>query len=345
MASRLDNFFNFIRKPARLGQSMGVPGTALYGGYIVSKEKDRDLSSHERRYVTYSDILTNTSVVAAGVRYFLNMVSSSGWSFKSAEGDGGDQYSELLESILTDDPLTPWHRIIRRASMFRFYGYGVQEWVARKRDDGVVTFDDIMPRPQASIERWDVNDDGSVNGIMQTSPQTGKELYIPRPKLLYIVDDSLSDSPEGLGIFRQLVSPSRRLLRYENLEGFGFETDLRGIPIGYAPFTELAAMVKDGTIDEEQRQRIEKPILDFIKGHIKTPETGLLLDSKVYESQDDAGRPSNVRQWMVELLQGSSNSFTENAAAIERLNREMARIMGVEQLLLGASSTGSFCLV
>ena len=179
MASRLDNFFNFFRKPARPGQSMGVPGTALHGGYIETKEKDKSLSSHERSYTTYSDILTNTSVVAAGVRYFLNMVSSSGWSFKSAEGDGGDQYSELLESILTDDPLTPWHRIIRRASMFRFYGYGVQEWIARKRDDGVVTFADIMPRPQATIERWDVNVDGSVNGVVQTSPQTGKNSISP----------------------------------------------------------------------------------------------------------------------------------------------------------------------
>ena len=147
-----------------------------------------------------------------------------------------------------------------------------------------------------------------------------------------------------MGIFRQLVSPSRRLLKYEQLEGFGFETDLRGIPIGYAPFTELDVMVTAGEITEEQRAKIEKPIMDFIKGHIKTPETGLLLDSKVYESQDDAGRPSSARQWIVELLQGSSNSFTENAAAIERLNREMARIMGVEQLLLGATSTGSFSL-
>ena len=47
--------------------------------------------------------------------------------------------------------------------------------------------------------------------------------------------------------------------------------------------------------------------------------------------------------WNVELLTGSATSFAENAAAIERLNRELARILGVEQLLLGAGQ-GSYAL-
>ena len=43
-------------------------------------------------------------------------------------------------------------------------------------------------------------------------------------------------------------------------------------------------------------------------------------------------------------MRGSATSFRENAAAIERLNRELARVLGVEQLLLGSGSTGSYAL-
>ena len=345
MASKpLDGFFEIFRQRAKPAQSQGVPGTAIHGGFIEFKEKSAELTSRESRNRTFKDSLVNTSIVAAGVRAYLNHISSAGWTFSPSEDDMDGMYADLLEAILTDDPMISWRRIVRRASMYRYWGFGVQEWTIRRRDDGVITYANIAPRPQSTIERWDVNTDGSLNGVVQESPQTGEELYLPRSKLMYIVDDSVDDSPEGLGIFRQLVEPVKRLKRYEQLEGFGFETDLRGIPIGYAPFTELNAMVTSGEITDEQRGRIEKPITDFIKKHIKTPETGLLLDSKVYESQDDSGRPSAAKQWEIDLLSGDSHSFEQNAEAIERLNREMARIMGVEQLLLGATSTGSFAL-
>ncbi|RUQ78148.1 hypothetical protein ELZ22_17290, partial [Brucella abortus] len=296
------------------------------------------------RYRTFSDILANTSIVAAGTRYFLNLTAKAHWSFTPSEADTDGRYAELAEEMIKDDPATPWHRIVRRAAMYRFYGFSVQEWTARRRSDGYLTFADVAPRAQSTIEKWDARDDGTIVGLAQRSPQTGEELYLPRQKLLYLVDDTLSDSPEGLGLFRHLVSPSDRLRRYEQLEGFGFETDLRGVPIGRAPFTELAKMVEAGEISEAQRAKIEEPLRNFIKNHVKTAKLGMLLDSIAYETKDEAGRPSGIRQWDVELLKGTATSFAENAQAIERLNREMARILGVEQLLLGGDSVGSYAL-
>lgn len=325
-------------------QTVGAPGTAIYGGYIQENEKNSNVASREERYKTYSEILANASIVAAGTRYFLNLVAKADWSFEPSEADTDGEFAERAEEILTDDPKTPWHRIVRRAAMYRFYGFSVQEWTARRRDDGIITLADVMPRAQLTIEKWDVDEEGGVLGVIQRNPQNARELYLPRGKLLYLVDDTLSDSPEGLGLFRHLVSPAQRLARYEQLEGFGFETDLRGIPIGRGPFTEMAELVEAGKISKEQRIAIEAPIRKFIENHVKTAKLGMLLDSVTYQSQDESGRPSNVKQWDVELLQGSSNSFAENAAAIERVNREMARILGVEQLMLGSDSAGSFAM-
>lgn len=346
MANPLDRFLSRFRT-TRVSptKTVGAPGVAIFGGFIQSDEKNVNLSSREERYKTYSEILANTSIVAAGTRYFLNLVAKAEWTFVPAEDHPeGEKFADLAKEMLTEDPATSWSRIIRRAAMYRFYGFSVQEWTARRRDDGLITFADIAPRAQLTIERWDIDEEGTVLGMLQKSPQTQRELYLPRQKTLYIVDDTLSDSPEGLGLFRHLVAPAQRLARYEQLEGFGFQTDLKGIPIGRGPFTELAKMVEAGDLSKAQRIAIEAPMRNFIKNHVKTAKLGMLLDSITYESKDEAGRASNAKQWDIELLKGSATSFKENAEAIERINRELARILGVEQLLLGSTSVGSFAL-
>jgi hypothetical protein len=324
-------------------KTYGAPGTAIYGGYIQSDERDSRLGTTRERQRNYSEILANVSIVASGVRYFLNLVARADWSFTPSEDDSNGQYAEILEEILTEDPWTPWHRIVRRAAAYRFYGFSLQEWTAKRRSDGIMTFKDVAPRSQLTIERWDVDPEGQVRNAIQRSPQTSLDLVIPRSKLLYLVDDTLSDSPEGLGLFRHLMSPAERLRRYEKLEGFGYETDLRGIPIGRVPFSEMDAAVQQGRLTEAQRIRIEEPMRTFIQNHIKTPDMGMLLDSITYESKDESGRASNIRQWDIELLKGGSQNFGDIAKAIERVNMEMARILGVEQLMLGTNQ-GSFAL-
>ena len=324
----------------------GSPGTAVIGGYVEEKERDRDLQGR-KKYETYSNILLNTSIVAAGVRYFLNLVAKPGWKFEPAEDTGrqaeAERYAELC-SNMTTDMRTPWRRVVRRAAMYRYWGYSIQEWVAKVRDDGAIGFADIMPRPQHTIEKWDCDPDGEILGCVQLSPQDHREIYLPRPKLLYIVDDSLNDSPEGLGLFRHIAEASRRLKRFEQLEGYGFESDLRGIPVGRAPIAELDKAVERGDISESDKSSILQPLKTFLESHIRNPKLALLLDSMTYETQDEAQRPSSARQWDMELLKATSSTQAEIARTIDRLNREIARVLGVEQLLLGDNGVGSFAM-
>ena len=342
-------FFNFNLRGSRQRKpnpksTYGTHGAAVWNGYVETTEKSPELSSPHERYRTYTNILLNTAIVAAGVRYFLNLIGDSSWSFNKADGDTDGEWAELAEKMLTSDPRTSWSRIMRRAAMYRFYGFSVQEWTAVRSEDGQFTLLDVSPRAQATIERWDVTPAGEVMGMTQRSPQTQEEIYLPRAKVMYLVDDSLNDSPEGLGLFRHLVDPNRRLKRYEQLEGYGFETDLRGIPVGRAPFSALAQMVASGEITDEDRARIEEPMREFIRSHIKNPALGILLDSQTWQSEDEAARPSTTRQWDVDLLTGGATSFAQNAAAIERLNRELAIILGVEQLLLGLHDLRQLCV-
>lgn len=324
-------------------EAMGAFGTAIYGGYIVESEKDARLSGLEK-YRTYSNILANTAIVAAGVRYFLNLVGKANWRVEPADSsEEAERIADIVADVMTD-MVTPWHRIVRRAAMYRFYGFSLQEWTAKRRQDGAIGLHDIAPRPQKTIERWDVTTSGEVLGVVQRSPQTMQEIYLPRGKLIYLVDDSLDDSPQGLGLFRHIAPKAETLSRYELLEGWGFERDLRGTPIGRGPLSEMAQMLTAGNLTAEQVTTLRAPIEQFVKNALKGKDTGLVLDSAVYRGTGESQTPSTTPQWNVELLQGSTNSQPDMARAIERLNREMARILGVEHLLLGADSSGSFAL-
>lgn len=344
MASFIDNILGPLRRSATPGKAQGAPGTAVYGGFIQETDKNPKLVGREK-YLTYSEILANTSIVAASVRFFLNLIAKAAWTVQPADDSAEAQrLADLVEDILADMQ-TPWFRVVRRAAMFRFWGFSIQEWIAKQRDDGVIGLRDIQPRPQVTIERWDVLEDGTVEGVVQRSPQTSAELYLPRTKLIYIVDDSLKDSPEGLGLFRHLAEPAQRLERFEQLEGYNFEMDLRGMPIARAPIHELNQLVAQGVISKEDMQKELDTLLLFMQKHIKNPQLGLMLDSMTYTTTDDKQAPSAQRQWDLEVVNGgSAESGVAVAGAVERLNREMARIMGTEGLLLGGDGRGSLAL-
>lgn len=350
ITKQISSIVGISREKPRPRQAQGESGNAVIGGYVQEFETNSKLTGR-RKYTTYSDILVNVAIVSAGVRYFLNLISSAKWDVEpyrvDEDTDPTPQAEEIARLVLDimNDMETPWHRVVRRAAMYRFYGFSVQEWVAKARADGIIGYADIQPRPQITIEQWDVEDD-EIMGVVQRARIYSQELYIPRAKLIYLVDDSLSDTPEGLGLFRHLVKPASELQRFEQLEAFGFETDLKGVPIGRAPLGRLDEQVQQGNITQQQRTSILQPLKDFITNHIKNPSLGMLMDSQTYETQDEAGRPSNAKLWDLELLRsdGTAQSQTAIDNAIKRKTRELARILNVEGLLLGDNSTGSEAL-
>ena len=344
----LDVILNPLRRNAQNSDptdTIGAPGIPIYGGYIDDNEVEAKLKGREK-YRTYSRLLANTSIVASGVRFFLNLASSVEWSIEASEADKDGKYKEIVEKALFEMPNTPWHRIVRRAAMYRFYGFSTQEWTAGRHEDGFLGFKDIAPRAQITIERWDVDrNSGNVVGCIQRDPYDASELYLPRERLLYLVDDSLNDSPEGLGLFRHIVRHAERLEEYERLEGVGYANDLRGIPIARGPFEEINTAVKAGNMSKAQAELLIRPLKAFITNHVKTGQTSMMVDSAVYETTDEKQTPTSNKKWDIDIIKSPGISpMAEMAQAINRVNMEIARILGVEGLLLGSGKQGSYAL-
>ena len=342
-SSILSGITSRLKRTVAPTETAGSSGTVVLAGFIQSTEKNPKLTS-SNRYQTFSDILVNVDIIGASVRYFLNLAGKAGWKVEPAdESAAAKDVADFVEDVM-HDMRTPWHRVIRRALGFRYWGFSIQEWTAKKRDDGRIGMLDIEPRPQHTIELWDVDEFGHVEGVGQRAPDSNELLYLPRTKIVYVVDDSLSDSPEGLGIFRHMVETAHRLQRYENLEGVGFETDLRGIPKARAPYAQLDALQKRGTITSAEKTMLLKPMTDFVTAHIKSTEIGLMIDSAVYRDEGEQRAPVGPPLWDVELMTGGSTSAEAVAKAIDRLQHELARLSGTEGLMIGGGTTGSLAL-
>ena len=344
----LRSFGARFRRNVAPTEEVGSSSAYTQGGHLVSSEQNPALRG-DARYRTYSDLLSNVAIVAAGTRFFLNLVAKSDWTLRPAEletdadNERAQEVADFVEEVL-DDLERPWSRVVRRDAMYRFYGFSVSEWTAKRRDDDQIGLLDVAPRPQATITRWDLDEAGRVQGCVQELQRNLQEVYLPRNKIVYIVDDALSDSPEGLGLFRHLVDSNQRMDRYQLLEAFGFETDLKGIPIGRAPYSKLASLVDQGRLSQEKMDLIVKPLEDFIGSHIKNPELGFSMDSAPYRDNGESQAPGSALEWDLSLLQGSPAGAAEVAAAIERITRDMALILGVQGLLLGGDGSGSMAL-
>lgn len=324
---------------------IGVGGASVVGGYVQPQEIGPYLTG-VMRWRKASELLSNFSIIAASLRHFLNLTARPAWRAEPANESGeAEAVAEFIESVIhgTD---TSWSRIVRRNGMFKFHGFGIHEWVAKKRLDGRAGLASIEPRPQHTIERWQRDRNGSVTGVWQRAPEDGREIFLPREKIVYLLDDTLSDSPEGLGWYRHLLKPAEQLERYITLEKIGFERDLSGIPIGRIPFAAIEAAVKVNQISRADADKMIKAMTDFVQLKSKQPDTGLAIESQPFTVTTDSGKSiSAVRQWDLDLITGDSGKQLEALGdSINRITFDMALIMGTQSLLIGREGEGSRAL-
>lgn len=323
----------------------GVSGTVIYNGMIQDREKNRSLNGIQK-FLTYEDILANVTIVSASVRFYTALVANPDWSVEPADDSSEAQYYADLFTEIIHDQDRSFSSIVRNTSMYKFNGFSVSEMTAKKRDDGIIGLKSIETRPCRTITRWDVDEQGNVVGFIQTKPSTATEIYIPRKKAVYLVDELMTDSPEGFGIFRAIAETANRLRDIQMTEKIGIDRDLRGTPVGRAPIALLNQAMQNGEITKEQFEAATKGLEDLLQTMKKSTDTSILLDSKTYESQSENGRSvSSVAQWDVSLLSGdNASTLSETDKVIRRLNMEIARSMGTESLLVGDGSTGSLAL-
>lgn len=344
MVSILGINFGASAKKVSPYKEVGASGTSVISGYVYDRERNPKLKG-TKKYEYFEDLLSNVSIISAGVRFYTTLISSTEWKFEPADDSAlAQEYADFYNRILGEMQGT-WQQTIRSSSLFIFNGFAAIEKTAKLLDDGKIGIHSLESRPCRTFVRWDVDDNGNINGLVQTRPNSGEEIYIPRSKLILLQDQLLSDSPEGFGLFRAVAESADRLKAMQLMERISSERNLSGIPIARAPLFALDAAVTAGEITEEQKAAALQGLSDMVTIIRKGEQTGMILDSKPYDSVSDTSRNiSSTPQWGIELLTANSSGLVELDVVIRRLNMEIARILGVEMLLLGDGSTGSMAL-
>jgi hypothetical protein len=332
-----------VEKAAR---PAGSDGVASYGGYLQSGESHSALVG-PRKWLTYTNAL-NESIVSTGARYFGNLLAGTRWHAEPNEAGGPDAQRgvEIVTAgLLNANMGKPWPLVVRKAAMYRYWGFSLHATALKRRKDGLVVFSAIEHRPQHTIEKWLRKDERSAWESVEQRTRMGTLYTIPLDECFYCVDDTLGDSPDGVGLLRHVIEPVRRLGLYQGLEGIAYQTDMGGMPVVRAPLAELISQA-GSTNAAEQATAVNaatSAIRDVVANRIKSPEQQMyaLLDSATYTAPDKA--ISGVPKWALEIVQSTTNGLPAINEVIKRLNFEIARVLGIDFALVGADG-GSYSM-
>jgi hypothetical protein len=332
--------------PPPVDEPVGTGGTSSFGGYPSSNESAAAMRG-TARHKTMAEMVANVAIVATAVRRTYRLIGGVDWTMSPARGEDIDEtaakdaaefaHHAIVNGTRATTPIGKW---AKRVASAEFFGASTQAWTMRVDDDrrwpGSLIYDRIDWRPSATIERWDTDANGVVHGVWQRSTDTGAEIYIPRARLVYHVDDELTDSPEGTGLLRHAAETVRRLLVYLSIEGKGYQNSVNGNMVGRTPSAEMKA----SRMDAAAIAAAEAGLRDYLQNHRKKEDLHLVLDSKTYKNND--GSPSNVPMWSIDTIK-ADNDLEELGKAIQRDLWMIAVALNVEHVMLG-SAGGSLAM-
>ena len=325
---------------------LGRPGFDIHGGYLTEREKSPDLSA-TTKWRTYGDNVRNTPILGAGVRRFIELVGSP--TLKVPAFDASPEAAE--RAAFAEEQLrhlaTPWRTVTQTACMARFNGATIQVWTARPMPDGRVGLADVAERPMHTIERWEVDADKNILGVWQRDPTTAELFFIPRERMVWSRDVPLTDSPAGVGIYRHVAEPVREWNALRKISRQGFETDLSGIPVIYAPLAELKEKIGQPAYRNgppytvADYQAAVTGAVGFLDNHVRTKQTGLLFDSGVQQAQ---GQTTSAPRYKFELAAAGGTAHEPVLAAMKDTSWGIAILVGCADLLIGGDGGGSLAM-
>ena len=336
-------------------EAPGVPGFSVYGGRLDERERAADMNG-AAKWRRFGEMARNVAMVGAPLRRYLTLAGAPGWkvpAWKARDVEAPDA-DDVLMAEFAEDQLanlaTPWPTVVMSAAMSRWNGSTIQVWAARAISDGehagMVGLADVVDRPMHTIEEWTVDERGNVVGVVQRAPQGAGMHPIDRARMVWSRDIPITDSPAGVGIFRQVSEAVRQLEALFKQLHQGLETDLAGIPVVYGPIDAVKRLVNTTvggrTFTEADYRSAIADLITFANNHVRTKETALVLDSGMHKTV--AGDPSGAPLYKVELLTTGGKSHDALLEAIKGKLWEIAILTGFEYLLLGADGGGSLAM-
>jgi len=226
-----------IRRRPSLDE-IGGTGLRTSGGKIL-EEYNPDLKG-PKLYADYDRMLRGDGQIQAIELVVTLPIEATAWRVDPhPAGEPIDlEIADALATNLFDGMSCSWEDVVAETMMSPLMGVNLLEKVYERRD-GQDWLRKLAPRHPRTIEKWILDPEGGVQGIVQrvTDPTTGRvdDKPIPIERLLRFTYRGRGGNPEGIGLMRAMRSHWVIKHALWNIANVGMETLYNPPAVGHLP--------------------------------------------------------------------------------------------------------------
>ncbi len=263
------------RKGAPFAQ-LSDHGLSRWGGYIMDEFLVQLQGASGRKL--YREMADNDPVIGALLQAIEMAVRAVSWRVQPAGPKRADaQVAEFVSGCLFEDMSFSWEDTLSDILTCLIYGWSYSETVFKRRggdvrdptqrsrfDDGKIGLRKLVTIAQDTLDHWEMQEDGGVDGLWQRPPDGTVLRYIPLDKALLFRTTTKRNNPEGRAVIRNAYMSWYYRKEVMTILGIGLERDLTGLPLIQAPegvnvfapeyavlLQTLKKIVRDLRVDEQ----------------------------------------------------------------------------------------------
>lgn len=320
---------------------IGSTGLKWAPGGLIEEEQNPRLSGRQATQV-YSEMWDNDPVVAAIMFTIDMLIRQVDWPVE--QGEASEKDVEYLESCMKDMSHS-WADFISEILSMLPHGFSVHETVYKVRrgpqaenskmptsqyTDGRIGWARMPIRSQDSLDHWEFNEQGSLEGFVQNAPPKYETKIIPMRKALLFRTRTYKNNPEGRSLLRGAYRPWYFKKRIEEIEGTGIERDLAGFPLFRVPAEWMHA-----TATPEEKLFVEQ--VHTVGRNIRRDKQEYLI----WPIQKDA---NGNDMFEFSLVASAGTRTFDTDKIIGRYDQRIAMSVLADFILLGHEKVGSFAL-
>jgi hypothetical protein len=339
-------------------EELGVAGVKMSGGYVYEEFLVKLQGSKGRK--VYREMRDNDATISAIMHAIEMTIRGVEWNVipsiipadKNAPMTDDEQKAQdaadFLESVMFDDMSHTFDDFIAEVLSMLTFGWEYTEIVWKRRlgpnqldpskrsayDDGYIGVRKLANRAQETLDKWQMDENGGIDGLWQYPPMSGGSRYIPIEKALLFRTTMLKNNPEGKSALRGSYVAWWYLKRIQEEEATGVERNLNGFPVIIAPKDVLDAQTP---LNKRKRQAY----IEMVRDMKNNSQGGAVIESDPWVID---GKATNMPRVDIKLLSTDGGSTIDTGAIILRYQHDIARTLAQDVMMLGSGSGGSWAL-
>jgi hypothetical protein len=300
---------------------------------------------------TYREMADNDAVIGSMIYAIEKVVTRLDWRvdpFMDASSDGEptpeDKETAVFIESCMHDMSDSWDQVLQQILSMLVFGFSYHEIVYKVRrgpdekdpmyrsqfSDGKIGWRKMPIRSQETLFRWQMDETGGIQAMVQVDPSSGGVHVIPIEKALLFRTTTQKNNPEGRSILRNAYRSWFFKRRIEEIEAVGIERDLAGLPVAFVPPEYLSS-----SASAEQAQ-----VLATVQGivtSIKRNEQEGVVFPTWYDEQGH-------KMFDLTLLNSGGSRQFDTDKIIQRYDQRMSMSILSDFILLGHDRVGSYSL-